>query len=543
MSEENTMLDQQEEADRLAKIRYHASLNIPYFIINEEAEETSTEWKNEFIEICNYYYIYKVGNSFLTEGTNGDYTPSTLRFKKAAKILNKEARFAFANPPTFNVNRNAVDTENKEENDVLQKFLNNVLEKTNFKGKIIKALKDCFIGKRIAIVLNINEQSGITLTFLTSLEFIYETTGRDDDGLVKFVSFNKMNKTNQLSQQRWFKKKYVKEDDGVYLTEEIWAGDGKKVETITERTKIKFEFIPVVVVLNDGLTGEFEGETELQDLAELEALYSKLANADVDAERKSMNPIRYTIDASANSTKKELLSTSPGSYWDIQSNQDEPEVRQAKVGTMESNMNYSQPLKVTLDRVENEMYSTVDVPNLTNDQLSGIITPGKTIRALYWGLTVRCDEKMLAWGYALQFIACAIIEGGKLYPNCISKYLKGMDVDKLPDIPYDIIVENNYPLPDDVIEEKTMDIAEVESKVMSRKSYLKKWRNLSDNSADEELRQIKYENELLDDSYLATMYSKTSEDAEDDTLQVNYQDTEKNGKGQTTGENDTREIK
>lgn len=540
MSEENTMLEQQEIADEREKMRYSASLNIPYFIINEEDSDFFTEWKNEFTEIMEYYYIYKVGNSFRPEGSNNDYTPSMLRFKKAAKILNKEARFAFANPPTFNVNRDAVDTENREENDILQKFLNNVLEKTNFKGKIIKALKDCFIGKRIAIVLNINEQSGITLTFLTSLEFIYQTTGRDDDGLVKFVSFNKMNKTRQLSQQRWFKKKYVKTDDGVFLTEQIYAGDGKLIETVTDNQRIKFDFIPVVVVLNDGLTGEFEGETELQDLAELEALYSKLANADVDAERKGMNPVRYTIDASENSTRRDLLSTSPGSYWDIQSNQDAPEVRQAKIGTLESNMNYSSPLKVTLDRIENEMYSTVDVPNMTNDQLSGIITSGKTIRALYWGLTVRCDEKMLAWGYALQFIAEAIIEGGKLYPNCIGKYI---DVDKIPDIPYNIIVENNYPLPDDVIEEKTMDIAEVESKVMSRKSYLKKWRNLSDNSAEEELRQIKYENELLDDSYLATMYSKTSEDAEDDTMEVTYQDTNKNGKGQTTGENDTREIK
>lgn len=543
MSEENTMLEQQEKANDVERMKYMASLNIPYFIINEEDEDFCSEWKNEFTEIMNYYYIYKLGNEFRPEGSNNDYIPSVVRFKKAAKILNKEARFAFANPPTFNINRDDVDTVNREDNDVLQKFLNKVLEKTNFKGKIIKALKDCFIGKRIAIVLNINEQSGFTLTFLTSLEFIFETTGRDDDGLKKFVSFNKINKTRQLSQQRWFKKKYIKEDDGVYLTEQIYAGDGTLIETVTDNVKIKFDFIPVVIVLNDGLTGEFEGETELQDLADLESLYSKLANADVDAERKGMNPIRYTIDASANSTKRELLSTSPGSYWDIQSNQDEPEVRQAKVGTLESNMSYSSPLKTTLDRVENEMYSTVDVPNMTNDQLSGIITSGKTIRALYWGLTVRCDEKMLAWGYALQFIAEAIIEGGKLYPNCIKKYVKDIGVDKIPDIPYNIIVENNYPLPDDVIEEKTMDIAEVESKVMSRKSYLKKWRNLSDNSADEELRQIKYENELLDDSYLATMYSSESEDSEDDTIEMTYQDVEKNGKGQTTGENETRKVK
>lgn len=533
MLEEEKMIQQQEYADE--HMKYSALLNIPYFMLNDELENgILTEWKNEFAEIAKYYHYYKHGVTFTPEGSNGNYIPSSLKYKKAAKILNKEARFAFANPPTFNVNKDAVDLKYKEENAILQKFLDKVLQKTNFNGKVIKGLKDCFIGKRVAIVLNINEESGITLTFLNSMEFIYETTGRDDDGLIKFVSFNKMNRTNQLSYQRWFKKKYIKTNDGVFLTEEIWGGDGKLIETISDNERIRFDYIPVIVVLNDGLTGEFEGQSELEDLLESEKYYSKLANADMDAERKSMNPILYTIDANETSTKRENLSTSPGSYWDIQSNQDEPEVRQSKIGVLESNMNYSEPLKTTLERIENDMYTSVDVPNMTNDQLSGIITSGKTIRALYWGLTVRCDEKMrTSWEYALQFIATAIIEGGMLYPNCISRYI---DVDKLPDIPFEILVENNYALPDDVNEEKTMDIAEVESKVMSRKSYLKKWRKLNDELAEEELAQIKLENEMFDDSYLATMYS-TEEGTE-----VSYQDAEE-GKEQVSGkDNNARSI-
>lgn len=528
------MYAQQMEAD--VKNRITALLSIPYFMLNEELDSNVVnEWKLEFNEIATYYDIYKLGNSFNPEGTNGEYVPSMLRYKKAAKIIDKEVRFAFANPPTFTINQDMIGDEYKEQNAILQDFLNNVLKFTNFNGKVIKGLKDCFIGKRVAIVLNINEQSGITLTFLNALEFIYETTGRDDDGLVKFISFNKMNKTNQITSQKWFKKKYVKTEDGVYLTEEIYSGDGKKLETITENEKIRFDYIPVAVVLNDGLTGDYFGESELKDLIDHEAYYSKLANADMDAERKSMNPIKYTVDASNTSTKS--FSSSPGSYWDVQSDMEVSEVRQAKVGTLEANMNYSEPLKTTLNRIENEMYSSVDVPNMTNEQLSGIITSGKTIRALYWGLTVRCDEKMrTSWEYALTFIATAIIEGGKLYPNCISKYTSEKVI---PTIPYDILVENNYPLPDDVIEEKTMDIAEVESKVMSRKSYLKKWRRLSDNDVELELEQIKRENEMFDDSYLATMYSS---EENDESLEISYQDG-KEQKSQVKGkDNNARNI-
>jgi hypothetical protein len=160
-------------------------------------------------------------------------------------------------------------------------------------------------------------------------------------------------------------------------------------------------------------------------------------------------------------------------------------------------MNYSTALKTTLDRIENTMYSEVDVPNINSEQLQGVITSGKTITALYWGLTVRCDEKMLAWAPAFETIARAIIDGGKLYPKAIVKYTNEL---QLPDINYDILVENNYPLPEDEESEKNMDLAEVNAQVMSKKAYIKKWRNLTDEDADKELEQIKLEQDLFNNS-------------------------------------------
>ena len=37
---------------------------------------------------------------------------------------------------------------------------------------------------------------------------------------------------------------------------------------------------------------------------------------------------------------------------------------------------------------------------------------------------------------------------------------------------------------------------------MSRKAYMKKWRNLDDDEADEELRQIALERQILEDSFV-----------------------------------------
>ena len=47
-------------------------------------------------------------------------------------------------------------------------------------------------------------------------------------------------------------------------------------------------------------------------------------------------------------------------------------------------------------------------------------------------------------------------------------------------------------------EEKEMDLAEVAQSAMSRKSYMKKWRNLTDHEVEEELQQIAYEASLIE---------------------------------------------
>lgn len=515
------MLEEQKVVEQDDGKYIYAYPQIPYFLMDKDfGQNKANSFKNEFNEIMRYYTVYKFGSDFRPEGSNGDYSPSTVRYKKAAMILNKEARFFFANPPSFNVNMDDVTGEYREENAVIQDYLDKVLELSNFHGKLMKAAKDCFIGKRVAIVVNFNVDDGVTITFLKSLNFLYSYGA--DEKLDKFIAFRETDDTDVLADQRWERKLYERKKDGVYLEEELYDGAGEKLKVITKRQKIKFDYIPAVVILNDGLTGNNRGESELDYLMEYESAYSKLANSDMDSERKSMHPIRYTIDASESSTRK--LSSSPGSYWDIQTDEEKPNdtALAAKVGVLEAQMNYSAPLKITLDRLENEMYAELDVPNINSEQLAGVITSGKTIQALYWGLTVRCDEKMLAWSSALRTVAYAIIDGARLYPNCVKRYTQ----EKIPDIPYDVLVENNYPIPEDVKEEKEMDITEIDAKVLSRKAYLKKWRNLNDDEAESELRQIKLESEMLDNTFLNYSTSDTVKTSDEESEEDSEQEQE-----------------
>ena len=100
------------------------------------------------------------------------------------------------------------------------------------------------------------------------------------------------------------------------------------------------------------------------------------------------------------------------------------------------------------------------------------------------------------WGPRLRQMVNIIIQGAMVYPNCIERYTN----DTLVPVDYEVVIEQNTPLPEDEIEERNMDLAEVEAKTMSRKSYMKKWRNLTDDEVKEELEQIALERQIIEDS-------------------------------------------
>lgn len=446
----------------------------------------------EMGEIVKYYNVYDNGADFAVSAE--DYIPSKLRFKKIRALIDKEARFMFAKP--LDIKINPLDINDNENPNIsnMQSYVNNVLQKNHFNSNIIKAAKDCFIGKRIAIICNFSPDYGITISFLPSLEFIYDTDKYG--GLNKIIAFYALNDEKSANDQRIQKKKYWLENGICHVSEGIYDGVGNLIETIIEDEATLFEYIPAVVVLNDGLTGDSFGESEVVNLFDYEQTFSKIANFDIDAEKKSMNPILYTRDMTRKSTSD--LSVAPGAFWDLQSDTSARDEAVGDVGVIETQLNYSEPLANTLNRIRDTMYEQIDMPSVSTSDLKGIVSSGKTLKAIYWSLIVRCDEKMMAWKSELETIINCLIDGAKLYPDIAQTYTKGNNFD---DTEYVIEIENNYPLPENEAEEKEIDLAEISHKTRSIKSYLKKWRKLTDKEIDEEIKQIAIEKQMLEDSY------------------------------------------
>lgn len=492
--------------------RMQREFNFTQSLINQELHGIfGSETRRDLNEILGLYQIYERGAQFDIDNTSGDYIPANHRFRMIASLIDKEARFLFSQPPVISLedmkqNTSSDNTSNRlEPNQVL---LESVLKKNHMNSKLVRAAKDCLIGRRIAVALDFSDK-GVDISFMPSLEFIYETDPADVDIMTKFIRFYSVVENDEESEQRVYKKKWELNEDGrCVISEGIYDGAGQLVEEILPETVTEFEYIPCWVIINGGLLGDPFGKSDVEELIEDESWYSKLSSKDFDSLRKGTDQIVWAMDVNPKATKN--LSRAAGSFWDL-STDPVAEGKTGQIGALENSMAYAGALDTTLNRIRANMYSQLDVPDTTSEALTGIISSGKTMKAMYWGLMVRCDEKLLDWTPALEDMVRCIIDGCKKYPEAKRVYT---DLELVDD--YTVNIENSYPILEDESEEKSTDMAEVHTQVMSRKSYMKKWRGLSDEDIQEELKQIALEQSMLNtDNYVLPEEPEEGENPEE----------------------------
>ena len=127
------------------------------------------------------------------------------------------------------------------------------------------------------------------------------------------------------------------------------------------------------------------------------------------------------------------------------------------------------------------MHDLVSVPEASRGAaLKGFSASGKAMRAVYWGLICRCEEKWAEWDDALRWMVRRLVDMAAVYGEAA-----------LPAIDFAVRVEHLYPIPDDEEEERARDLTEVTGGARSRLSYIKKWQ--PDADAPGELKQIEAE--------------------------------------------------
>ena len=456
------------------------------FIQTEITGLYGSEVIKEMNEIINLYDIYEgKGQDWFKD--EKDYTPTKKRTNYIKKLIKEEARFLFGKTPILEVESLNDNEDSKVEE--LNNYIDNTLKDNLFSEKLVKGARDAFIGKRIAIKLHADTiTKSIRIMFVPSLEFVYEPFEDKVDELKKIIFFHQMNQATNKEDQVIWKQKYEMIDGKCILNEGFYNGYGNLLETLAVDVDLKLSGIPAYVILNDGLSGDFKGESDVAEIFEDAMNFNILSSEDIDALKKGMNRIIYGIDVDPEASKHFKLK--PGAYWDIETSP-MADTKQAQIGTVDTDFNYDTRMENTLNRLKSNMHEVLNIPMINNSDLQGMMTSGKSMKALYWQLITRCEEKWKAWKPALEWMIKAIFEMTEVY-----------SIEQLPKLDKFIVVsENQYPLQEDEDNEMALDIQKVNAQVMSRKSFIKKWGNVVDDVADEELKQIQLEKQMLEDGY------------------------------------------
>ena len=230
------------------------------------------------------------------------------------------------------------------------------------------------------------------------------------------------------------------------------------------------------MILNEGLTGDLKGESDVAELIDLQNSYNHLISDDADALKFNMFPQTVATDAKAESL--EYIRLSPGALVDLQTDpavMGDGQSRQARLQKLESGFGYSDRFEAAVNRTKNDMFDMLSVPNVSLEQLKGLMQSGKSMRALYWELISRCEEKWASWEPALIWLAKALIKMENVYLNA------GISED------FSVSVEHIYPILEDDFTEMSNDRQEVAAGLRSRRNYIEKWDVAPDSLAELQL--------------------------------------------------------
>lgn len=442
-------------------------------------------------KINKWYEIYE-GKQVWTVPTDLDYIPTRKITNLIKKLIDTRARFMFGKMPYFDIRPVYPDEKGStiyqdqaaEKEDLLEK----ILADNKFHSKLLKARKDCSIGGKVAIKLWGHKDVGLKIVFSPAQEFFPQYNLDDIDQLEKVVFLYALNNENEPSKQRIKKQVWQLISGRCILNEGTYNGRAEPISIEYEDYNTGLDFIPVVIVQNGGLTGETEGKSDVEQLWSNQDAYNRLTSDDIDALRFQLFGQNVITDAAEESINN--IKIAPGALIDLVT---DPVVenKQAKIERLESRFSYSEKFQDTVNRVKNDMYDLVDVPNVSLEQLKGLMQSGKSMKALYWGLISACEEDWTEWGPSLEQMVDYIFRMVDIYnlygARTIARYETTLSI------------EHYYPIQEDENEQKQVDMDEVRSEVRSRKSYMKKWGEYED--LDSELEQIQLEKQMLQDSY------------------------------------------
>lgn len=470
-----------------------------------------------------------------------DYEPTREIRNFIKQLIKKQARFMMGKEPelSFSPIQNGQD-EAAENKRILFDF---ILSKSKFWTKASNALVDATVGKRVLMLLVANENEKIDIQFYSMPQFTYTVDPKNPSRLlaVDIVYQDERTKGMQTEAQLWHHFRYemkssasesgvaqalenVEEEcwltyaltDGeanqIYMTEdgsttikaslakivEIDDNLGNKVEVplkVLETAPTGLSQIPCRVILNEPLTNDIYGSSDVKELITIADNYNRTVSDMRDALKFKMFEQPVLIDASTASVKG--MKIAPNALVDVKSDPASSigsggNSRQAKVATISGSFNFLPAAQYYLDEAKKSMYELMDqpLPEKVQNAPSGI-----AMQFLFYDLMSRCDSKWIEWDSAIEWLVEMLeevlekvnVDLGILPQNIVTSYQTLTT----------LVIDHKYPLPSDEASAKEIAMSEVQNNVRSHQSYIEEFSVKE--KADKEWKRVLEEQAQLDE--------------------------------------------
>lgn len=537
------------------------------------------KFKKELEEVQKYYEFFDgfditdlnsdYGQTWKINEDQLDYVPTREIRNIVRQLVKKQSRFMMSQEPELVFNPINEGRENQAEQKRI--LFDSILRQAKFWSKAANALTDSTVGKRVLMTVIGNDGEGIDVRFYPMPQFSYTVDPKDSSRLlvVDIVYQDErtrgMDKEAQLWHHYRYEMKSSASESGITqalenVEEECWltyaltdgesnqiyiAEDGSTTikETsaklvniednlgnpiqvplaVTESTPTGLSQIPARVILNEPLTNDVYGNSDVKDLITIAENINRTVSDLRDALRFRMFEQPVIIDGSTKSLQG--MKIAPNAVIDLKTDTSSSlgasgGSRQASVSSISSNFNFLPSVQYYLDEAKRTMYELMDqpLPEKVQSAPSGI-----AMQFLFYDLMSRCDSKWIEWDSAIEWMVGMIEE-------ILEKV--SVNLDPLPENLKSawqeittLTINHSYPLPADEQAKRQTAMQEVQTNVRSHQSYIEEFGRM-ENAEDEWTRILEEAAQLDEVSSGAMLQLAENEANQEDTENVENEEDE-----------------
>lgn len=451
-----------------------------------------------------------------------DYKPTQLIVNKVKPILNKQARWMFGKKPDILITPDTKDENMQKLCDDLKKYLDNILDYRFWNETKQAFLLSTITGRvsaRVSAIPEINkikvrydgledisykEIDGEVTEVKCFLEDSNNATIEDESKRIYYIYhyfYDCIEEENIIKGEKVKRKVYKPSCEkltykGDNLTEPIKT---EEEEVVNNAIGLNSNKLPCWIIKNNPSINNRHGQSDLEDIKDLQNERNRRISDNQDAIKFNQFGAVSVLDGKENTE----MAVAPGALWNIKTDDEaKSEGKQAQVQVHEFGLGNDTAVQNNLNLLDDDMRDIMDIPKIKD--LSNV-SSSKAMQYLCNDLIVRCEDKWNDWTpYFLELIEYIInisVDFNLKYWN--PKFIEILDV-------VTIRFKHNYPIPQDVENEKTIAMQEVDTGVRSKKSYIRDFSK--DEDAEKSYKEILEEKQAESDISLGSLNMNTGED-------------------------------